>query len=25
VRYNRQHDAYNLLVNRNTRINIENS
>lgn len=25
VRYNRQHDAYNLLVNRNTHINIENS
>ena len=25
VRYNRRHDAYNLLVNRNTRINIENS
>ena len=25
VRYNRRHDAYNLLVNRNTRITIENS
>ncbi|MDD1726041.1 MAG: class I SAM-dependent methyltransferase [Euryarchaeota archaeon] len=25
VRYNRQHDAYNLLVNLNTHINIENS